>query len=363
MKKKILLIIIGIVVLLFVIPLIINLFFTYGIFGNRPIVSVFNDSQWFSFWYTYIPAILAFSGTVFAVFVTVENNRKIVQIEKRNLLLRYMPKIAISKRLTIGRRDLKTIDPNSISKPSVESKVNGLVDKLERYRLKYNTEEECINVANWMIDILESFKNFQSTFTRAYKEIIGANIEDQMARKEIDDITNEMCEINEYIENNKARFDYMTLIERDLSKSVELKNQTSVKISVIDRNKLNQKIYFYRINLDFYNISNNDICNIKIISVNFNLLNNLCKINIHETVEVLIPQVEDIEEDNNLLGANVEIGFFSTRLKNFAYEKNLRIDLEYEVETAIGYKYKCSNSILASDLINSVSYANIKPVI
>ncbi len=84
--KKLLIIILLVIGLFIIVPLSINYGISSGVFGFKPFTTIFNEELWFEFWYNYLPAIIAFAGTILRLCNRIDRMRGCMNLKKKIFL-------------------------------------------------------------------------------------------------------------------------------------------------------------------------------------------------------------------------------------------------------------------------------------
>lgn len=358
-------------ILLVLIPLSINYVTTNGIMGFKPFVTEFNNQLWFEFWYNYIPAIIAFSGTIYAVLQANKQNLRLQDFEKKNFAFSIMPEI----KLNLNEAHFELINsPNGLDNHHQEmelffydknKRIKTLIDELVGELLEA-TKPDYYDIIQILKEMLLADKiNVQTNYLYNIdkrKHVTESNIVNKWEY-----ITNEMSNTKRALEiYNK----FILLYKLKNNELPKLRTRVKGLVIIAEENsgvlERSEEFFYCNLLLKIRNYSKTDIISIKVSTIEIQIDD--CEMmiyHINSEKEVIIHQNRDGDVPNLDEYVNVYVHLYNSKI-NFTYDKDATFKFTYEITTALGYRYHCVNIIsycMKDRDFSKISFANTIPII
>jgi len=365
--KKLLIIILLVIGLFIIVPLSINYGISSGVFGFKPFTTIFNEELWFEFWYNYLPAIIAFAGTIYAVMQSNRQNERLHEFEEKNFSFSVMPEL----KCEIYEADYKIIN--------VVGNFEEYKTKMDKYFTEQNTlikEKlrelvgllENANNSNYkkIVDIINEQLliekiNFQVSYL--YNTSNQNIIREQVIKDKWNEVTLALSETNTEF---KKFIDFNLLYKEMKGELPKLRtNVEGMVIITTDDEGVKPDItelYYYMFRVRIWNYSKSDIISIRINSIDI-LINHEDKLHfsIKNEKSIVVHQNRKEESDKHI---SLNLHLYN---KNIMFQKDtdMIITMNYEVVIALGYRYSCMSIFTYnknSRSFSKTSYANLKPI-
>lgn len=365
--KKLLIIILFIIGLLIIVPLLINYGISDGLFGVKPFTTIFNNELWFEFWYNYLPAIIAFAGTIYAVMQSNRQNERLHEFEEKNFAFSVMPELKCvideSNYKVINvvgnfkeyrtKMDMYFIEQNTL----IKKKLRELVDLLEN--ANNSNYKKIIDILNDQLLLEKINFQFNYLYNTGYQNIIR----EQVIKDKWNEVTLVLTDTN----TEFKKFIDFNLLYKEMTGELP-KVRTNVEGMVIitaDDKGIKPDItefYYYMFRVRMLNYSKSDIISIRINSIDI-LINHKDKLhfNINEEKSIVVHQNRKEESDKHI---SLNVYLYNESIM-FEEDMDIIITMNYEIVTALKYRYSCMSIFTYSKnskSFNKTSYANLKPI-
>jgi len=354
----------GVAILFFAFPISLNYIVSNGLFGWRPIKTEFADSEWFSFWYSYFPSILAFTGTLIAIFTGVKQNRDLMKFEEKNFAYSIIPtlkfmfnnvKVITLKSENSALTELQDYEREyRLTKEHLSNEIDSLIDK-------HSSNQELCKALLDSKSIL-SWKNTSSFYI--FNDITLNQINILLYKKNME----ENQKLMKLFSMHRDNIDKYAVWENAL-KSCNNKKNTVMQDNV-------EKVLLYLINsynteskyinclkfdLELFNSGVTDIISFRLNKIEVTDEDS-STYSVNEDIQLIIHQSNSDQTPNKVAKSTIDIELCSTDFL-FDKERPIRVNFEFEIKTAAGYRYYGANYVTLKEHKTNESYASLNPVI
>lgn len=359
LKKKEIILILVFVLILF--PLILNYYVSNGLFGLKPINTEFSNKDWFTFWSNYFPAILAFSGTLIAIYVGVRQNRDLMNFEIKNFSFSIMPKLKFKiEKISLHTYDAKNnlkMELDQIKHDYYENKRNlvNLINEFEKVKkddsdfLKHlsgiRLEIDLTDTSNWIwferLTLQSFYKSLNSDENKCFREILEL-----------------------YKKNIEVYYQWKNTIEVSQKQDIVISSDdvNIVTLSTSDKVISDEPfINTLRIEMKLENYGVTDIVEYVVKKISVIEIDKVV-FDIDKQIDVVINHNNEEDINGRIIDASINLELISTSFK-FESNKNYMLVTDFVIKTAAGYMYSGSNYLKIKIDCKGYSYSSLMPML